>query len=258
MLQATTRDAFVRAVLADLPETPPYFARMKRVNQQGRTAARPLRARGASCQRIRPAAAAALAADGALIIDLRTNDVVRAGPPRRRDECGASARKSATGPAGWCRRIRRSFCSQRIRQRRSEARCSCSASASTASRAGSRAALAAGRAPAFRSARIERLSAANLRAQLNAQGRLTVLDVRTSKEWTADHIPGSVNIPLGSLPARVDELDARPPVATICEGGYRSALAASLLAREGFATDHQCGWRHGSVPRVGDHLGPCR
>ena len=30
-----TRDAFVAAVLADLPETPPYFPRMKTVNRQG-------------------------------------------------------------------------------------------------------------------------------------------------------------------------------------------------------------------------------
>jgi hydroxyacylglutathione hydrolase len=35
MLQYDDRDAFVRAVLADIPGTPPYFARMKRVNKAG-------------------------------------------------------------------------------------------------------------------------------------------------------------------------------------------------------------------------------
>ena len=35
MLQHAERDAFVAAVLADLPETPPYFPRMKKLNQEG-------------------------------------------------------------------------------------------------------------------------------------------------------------------------------------------------------------------------------
>ena len=35
LLQHSSRQAFVAAVLADLPETPPYFARMKRMNRQG-------------------------------------------------------------------------------------------------------------------------------------------------------------------------------------------------------------------------------
>ena len=48
------------------------------------------------------------------------------------------------------------------------------------------------------------------------------------------HIQGSINIPLGELPDRFEELSRDAHVATICEGGYRSSLAASLLAREGY------------------------
>jgi rhodanese-related sulfurtransferase len=36
------------------------------------------------------------------------------------------------------------------------------------------------------------------------------------------------------MTARATEFDPRKPVATICEGGYRSMLAASILARAGF------------------------
>ena len=39
--------------------------------------------------------------------------------------------------------------------------------------------------------------------------------------------------PVGELPARLDEVPSGAAIATICEGGYRSSLAASLLAREG-------------------------
>ena len=35
MLQHRTKEAFVAAVLADLPDTPPYFPRMKKMNQEG-------------------------------------------------------------------------------------------------------------------------------------------------------------------------------------------------------------------------------
>jgi hydroxyacylglutathione hydrolase len=76
MAQYSDRDAFVAAVLADLPETPPYFARMKQVNQAG-----PPLVRTGRLPSIRPAAAAALSADGALIIDLRSAEAFAAGHP---------------------------------------------------------------------------------------------------------------------------------------------------------------------------------
>jgi rhodanese-related sulfurtransferase len=60
-----------------------------------------------------------------------------------------------------------------------------------------------------------------------------VLDVRSEKEWAAGHIPGSVNIPLNHLRERIDELPADRQIAVHCEGGYRSAIAASVLAQQG-------------------------
>jgi hydroxyacylglutathione hydrolase len=73
MLRYADRASFITAVMADLPERPPYFARMKRVNQQGPE----LLGLAGGVRRlpaIRPAAAAALAADGAIVIDLRPSD----------------------------------------------------------------------------------------------------------------------------------------------------------------------------------------
>src|SRR5262249_47358794 len=70
MLRHGDRDAFIGAVMADLPERPPYFARMKRLNQEG-PALLGLVNGMRRLPAIRPAAAAALAADGAVMVDLR-------------------------------------------------------------------------------------------------------------------------------------------------------------------------------------------
>src|SRR4029077_11995988 len=77
MLQYEDRDRFVRAVLADIPGTPPYFARMKRVNAAGPPLVDPARKLPA----LRPGADAALAADGALILDLRSAEAFATGHP---------------------------------------------------------------------------------------------------------------------------------------------------------------------------------
>jgi len=77
-----------------------------------------------------------------------------------------------------------------------------------------------------------RVPAADLRDGTHG---IRVIDVRTAREWQAGHLPGSINIPVGELPQRLAELPRGAPVATICESGYRSSLAASLLSQEGVA-----------------------
>ena len=60
-----------------------------------------------------------------------------------------------------------------------------------------------------------------------------VVDVRSEAEHAGGHIEGSLNIPLTHLDERIGELPAGRPVAVHCEGGYRSAIAASLLQKLG-------------------------
>jgi hydroxyacylglutathione hydrolase len=60
-----------------------------------------------------------------------------------------------------------------------------------------------------------------------------LLDVRQPGEWSAFHAPGARFITGAELPSRLDEvLDDRQVVVT-CGSGYRSSVAASLLARHG-------------------------
>ena len=65
-----------------------------------------------------------------------------------------------------------------------------------------------------------------------------VVDVRGAAEHAAGHVVPSVNIPLTHLEERIAELPADRPVVVHCEGGYRSAIAASLLQKLGRSDVH--------------------
>lgn len=63
---------------------------------------------------------------------------------------------------------------------------------------------------------------------------LQIVDVRNPGEVAAGMIPSAVNIPVGQIPARADELDPARPTVVYCAGGYRSSVAASVLRERGF------------------------
>jgi hydroxyacylglutathione hydrolase len=82
-------------------------------------------------------------------------------------------------------------------------------------------------------ARVERMTAATLVEQLGSTEPPLVLDVRTEREWSEQRIGASVNVPLARLVQRLDELPRDRPLVVHCATGYRSAIAVSLLLREG-------------------------
>lgn len=61
-----------------------------------------------------------------------------------------------------------------------------------------------------------------------------VLDVRTTAEFEAGHVPGAVNIPLDELRERVGELGATQRIVTCCGVGQRGYLAARILGAAGY------------------------
>lgn len=87
-------------------------------------------------------------------------------------------------------------------------------------------------------ARIEPIGPGQLAELLDGGEPPLVLDVRNAGEFADGHIAGSLHIPYGELPRRLDELPRDRAVAAICKGGKRSGLAASVLQREGFETLH--------------------
>jgi glyoxylase-like metal-dependent hydrolase (beta-lactamase superfamily II)/rhodanese-related sulfurtransferase len=82
--------------------------------------------------------------------------------------------------------------------------------------------------------RLEMIDAEELARRLDDGAKPLVLDVRDDDEFRAGRIPGSIHIPYGELAQRLGELPAGQPIATVCSGGKRSGLAASILQREGF------------------------
>ena len=80
---------------------------------------------------------------------------------------------------------------------------------------------------------LELMSVSDLKAARARREPFTLLDVRTEREFASGHVDGARNVPIGELAAHAGDFPADDRVAVMCEGGYRSGLAASLLARRG-------------------------
>ena len=63
---------------------------------------------------------------------------------------------------------------------------------------------------------------------------LFVLDVRTPQEFAEGHVPGAVNVPHDQLASRLGEVPKDKDVVLYCRSGRRSALAAGVLAANGY------------------------
>jgi rhodanese-related sulfurtransferase len=79
----------------------------------------------------------------------------------------------------------------------------------------------------------ERLSPAVAAERLSSGVPLAV-DVRNPSEYGEKRLAGSMNIPLNHLNERLASIPRNRPLIVYCAGGYRSSIAASLLAQHGF------------------------
>jgi rhodanese-related sulfurtransferase len=64
---------------------------------------------------------------------------------------------------------------------------------------------------------------------------VVLLDVREDDEWQRGHAPGAQHIPMGQIPARLEELDPDATLFVVCQAGGRSQRVAQYLARNGYA-----------------------
>ncbi len=226
--QVEEEDEFVRQVLHGQPEPPRYFARMKRTNREGppvlgalvipeRIAEHRLRevlASGATVVDVRPSVdVAAGYVPGTVNIPFNNSFVTWAGSLLPYDQdlylLGGDAEDSrlvrmvqSLMLIGF-ERIRGWFAGVAVELwAREEGPLS----------------------------RIEQLSASDLSRRQNG---VVVLDVRGRSEWETGHLPEATLIPLAELPERIAELPEDRPIAVHCQGGSRSAIAASLLLARG-------------------------
>ena len=61
-----------------------------------------------------------------------------------------------------------------------------------------------------------------------------IVDVRSTGEYKAGHIPGSKNFPLDNIRSKVEDLKKlNKPVITVCRSGSRSGIAKGILKSAG-------------------------
>lgn len=81
---------------------------------------------------------------------------------------------------------------------------------------------------------MKQITPAELVARQQAGERIVLLDVREPWEHELAALPGSVLIPIGTLPERHDELAPEgAAVVAYCHHGVRSLSAAAFLERAG-------------------------
>ncbi|MEZ5500974.1 MAG: rhodanese-like domain-containing protein [Steroidobacteraceae bacterium] len=106
---------------------------------------------------------------------------------------------------------------------------------------------------------VAELSQSELLGWINRNdGEALILDVRTSDEFAAGHLPGAVNLPHDQVAARIGELAAfrDRPVVAYCRSGRRAGMALEVLQNAGFKQlNHLQGdylaWQEADMPIEG-------
>lgn len=62
----------------------------------------------------------------------------------------------------------------------------------------------------------------------------SIIDVRETEEVKAGKIPGAVNIPLGLIEFRLQDIDKSKEHILVCRSGNRSGMATNILGSRGY------------------------
>jgi hydroxyacylglutathione hydrolase len=245
-LQYDDEEAFVKYILADQPESPKYFAVMKRVNKEGPAVL------GEHDQvRTLPAEQIESALREGTVVDLSPAERYAAGHVRGTINIPL---ESLAHWGGWLIDYERPT-------------------------------YLIGEPEAFEPARrilrkigVEQLHGAFPREQLANSGltvqtyqsveptevarrleseQLRVWDVRSREEWKEGHVDGAEHHFLGRLDASAEEVSREEPVAVYCQRGARSKVAVSVLEAAGFSqvidmVGGYAGWRAAGLPSTKD------
>jgi rhodanese-related sulfurtransferase len=74
----------------------------------------------------------------------------------------------------------------------------------------------------------------DVKSKLEGGEEFTLLDCREPWEYQAARIEGAMNIPMGEIPARVQELDPDEHIIVMCHHGVRSMNVTAWLRQQGF------------------------
>ena len=76
---------------------------------------------------------------------------------------------------------------------------------------------------------IQTLTPLELQSRLSAGERLQLIDVRSTGEYAAGHVPGAMNLPVEQAEARLDDVSRTDTVVLVCQSGRRACLAHETL-----------------------------
>lgn len=89
-------------------------------------------------------------------------------------------------------------------------------------------------------------------AELGAEGRIQLIDVRQDHEWEAGRIAGARHLELAELAAAAATLARDRPIVFYCRSGVRSAMATEAFAEAGFDAHNLAGgliaWAGAGLP----------
>lgn len=60
-------------------------------------------------------------------------------------------------------------------------------------------------------------------------GEIAVIDVRTTSEYRAGHVPRSINIPMDEVESRLEDIPKGLPVLMVCQSGRRSEIVRGRI-----------------------------
>lgn len=81
------------------------------------------------------------------------------------------------------------------------------------------------------------ITVSELNERLQKGETLNIIDVREPHEWAQQHLDGITKISLGTLPAKLPEIESwkDQEVIMVCRSGGRSGRATQFLAQQGFS-----------------------
>jgi len=229
-LRPMSKDEFVRAMTADLPEAPAYFPLDAEINRAG---AAPLDELPRPAP-LAPAEVAELSARGHVVLDVRGAAEFGAGHVPGALNVGLGGQFASWAgtliPLGTPLVLVAETEGQvdeavtRLARVGHERIAGCL-----------RGGMDAWRAAGMRTSTVEQITVADLKRLLDGRDDLQLLDVRRPGEYASGHAPRARSAPLGPrLADAAAGLDPSRTTVVICAGGYRSSAAASLLEQHGF------------------------
>lgn len=223
--QIEDEDRFVREVTAGQPEPPRYFARMKAINRDGPPAAPSAPLPELSFHDVRAALSA-----GTPVIDVRaTRDFAAGHIPRTLNlPVGTSFATWAGSLLPYDRPVT-ILADDTARVDRARLALLSIGLDRIAGWAGS----AVREEWATSVAPLQTVEQVDVKALAAGTGR-RIVDVRGQSEWDHGHLPGAEHRFLGDLLELTKDIPRDTPLALHCQGGTRSAIAASLLQANGF------------------------